>query len=180
MTDKELAALFMAQLLPRMQEIPELYGVALVRNFQPRQQGASKTSAAYFVKLGDRRHGSPKRRDVWNETAEQFEHEEIQQYETTYQFSAMVPQDPADVVALTESDILNLISGIMQSDTLLEIFRAAGVGVQRVTEVRNPYVVLDRDRFEALPTFDVVLTHNRIRRDTLPAVVAYDANISRV
>jgi hypothetical protein len=180
MQDKEINALFMAQLLPAMQAAPGLYGVNLARSNQQTQQGAASGPYVYFSKIGDRRYGHVKRRDVWNATAAAFDHQEEQQYETTYQFSAWVPQDSKDVTSLTESDILNAVSGIMQSDTLLASFRAAGVGILRVTDVRNPYIVDDRDRFAAVPSFDLTLTHKRLSVSALPAVVTYESTISRV
>lgn len=180
MNDKQIAALFMAQLLPTMQAVTDLAGVKLKRNFQARQHGADSTAYVYFVKIGDRRYGHPERRDVWNVQTEVFDHVEIQQYESTYQFSAWVPQTPQDVTSLSESDILNTVSGIIQSDSILAAFQAQEVGILRVTEVRNPYIVDDRDQFEAIPSFDVILTHKRQLAITLPAVVAYEANISRV
>lgn len=180
MNDKELNALFMAQLLPAMQAQPDLYGVKLARNFQQTQQGAATGPYVYFVKIGDRRYGHVERREIWDEAAGAFKHQETQQYETTYQLSAWVPQDSKDVTSLTESDILNIVSGIMQSDTLMAAFRDAGAGILRVSEVRNPYIVDDRDRFEAVPSFDLVLTHKRTTVSTIPAVVTYEANVSRV
>ena len=180
MNDKQLAALFMAQLLPAMQATSGLSGVKLARSYQSRQQGANSSPYVYFVKVGDHRYGHPERKEVWNAQANAFDHWEIQQYETTYQFSAWVPQDPKDVTGLTESDILNVVSGIMQSDALLAAFRAQGVGILRVTDVRNPYIVDDHDQFEAVPSFDVTLTHKRTSVSTIPAVAAYDLNLSRV
>jgi len=180
MNDKQIAALFMSELLPSMQADGTLPGVGLARNFQPTQQGATTAPYVYFFKVGDHRYGHPERRDEWNETAQTFDHVESQQYESTYQFSAWIPQTPKNVTSLTESDILNTVSGIMQSDALLAAFNAQGVGILRVTDVRNPYIVDERDRFEAVPTFDIVLTHKRRKVSTLPAVVTYDANMSRV
>lgn len=180
MNDKQLAALFMAQLLPAMQTTSGLSGVKLARSFQSRQQGANSSPYVYFVKIGDHRHGSPERKDEYDPQAAAFTHSEIQQYETTYQFSAWVPQDPKDVTGLTESDILNIVSGIMQSDAIISAFNAAGVGILRVTDVRNPYIVDDRDRFEAVPSFDVILTHKRTSVSTIPAVATYESNVSRI
>lgn len=180
MNDKQIAALFMSELLPRMQAVADLASVKLKRNFQARQQGADSTAYAYFVKLFDHRYGHPQRKPVWNEQTQVFDYVEAEQYESTYQFSAWVPQTPSDINSLTESDILNIIAGIMQSDDLAAAFRAAGVGVLRVMEVRNPYVVDDRDQFEAVPSFDVVLTHTREAVSTLPAVVTYEASLGRV
>lgn len=175
MNDKQIAMLIMAQIAPLMPA-----GVALARNFQPTPQGAATLPYVYFFKIGTHRHGSPQRKDVWNATAQAFDHIESQKCEDTYQFSAWVPQVPTDTSALTESDVLNTICGIMQSDTILAAFRAAGVGILRVTDVRNPYIVDDRDRFEAVPTFDIVLTHDRQTVTTLPAVDTYEARVSRV
>lgn len=180
MNDKQMAALFMAQVLPAIQAAPGLSAVKLARNYQQRQQGADSTAYVYFVKLADRRYGSPAKKDVFDAQAGTFTHSEIQQYETTYQFSAWVPQDPKDVTGLTESDILNTVSSIMQSDAIISAFNAAGVGILRVTDVRNPYILDDHDQFEAVPSFDVILTHKRTSVSTIPAVATYEANVSRV
>lgn len=180
MNDKQLAALFMAQLLPAIQAAPGLSGVKLARSFQSRQQGASSSAYAYFFKIGDHRHGSPARKDAYDTQAGTFTHTETQQYESTYQFSAWVPQDPKDVTGLTESDILNTVSSIIQSDAIISAFNAAGVGILRVTDVRNPYIVDDHDQFEAVPSFDVILTHKRTSVSTIPAVATYESNVSRI
>lgn len=180
MTDLEFAALFMTQVKPAMQAQPGLAAVQMARNYQPRQHGASNSPYVYFFKIGDHRHGHVLRKDAYNVGDEQFDHTEMQVYETTYQFSAWIPQDPNNVTRLTESDILNVVAGVMQSDAIISAFRAQGVGILRVTEVRNPYIVDDRNQFEAIPTFDVVLTHKRISVSTIPAVVTYDLNMSRV
>lgn len=180
MNDKELNALFMGPVFTAMTADIRLNGVKLARSFQQSQQGAASGPFVYFVKIGDHRFGHPRRADVWDADGQTMRHTELQKYETTYQLSAWIPQDPADVTALTESDILNIVSGIMQSDAILAAFRAAGAGILRVTDIRNPYIVDDRDRFEAVPTFDVVLTHDRENVATLPAVVTYEANVSRV
>lgn len=180
MRDKQLNALIMAQLKPAMVATSGLADVLLTRNYQQTQQGATTGPTVYFVKISDKRYGQTKRKDTYNTTPADFTHTERQAYETTYQFSAWVPQTPSDVNVLTESDILNAVSGIMQSDTILQAFRAAGVGIQRITEVRNPYVVDDRNRFEAVPSFDIVFTHSRDVVSTIPAVVTYGANLSRV
>lgn len=180
MNDKQMAALFMAELLPRMQAQTDLAGVLLARKYQPRQHGATTGPIVYFFKVGDHNHGSPQREDFYNEAGVIFDQTQRQLVETTYQLAAWVPQNPAAVTALTESDVLNIVSAIMQSEALIAAFRAAGVGIQRVTDIRNPYFTDERDRFEAEPSFDIVLTHYRNLSSTLPAVDTYEANIRRV
>lgn len=180
MNDKQIAALFMTVLPSRIQAQPGMATVALARKFQPRQQGATTGPFVYFFKVGDHNHGSPKREDSYNEVGALFDQMQRQLVETTYQFTAWIPQNPADTSGLTESDVLNVVSAIMQSDAVLAAFRTAGVGIQRVTDLRNPYFVDERDRFEAEPSFDIVLTHYRNLSSTLSAVDTYEANIRRV
>ena len=69
MNDKQLAALFMAQLLPAMQATSGLSGVKLARSFQSRQQGANSSPYVYFFKIGDHRYGHPERKDVFDAQA---------------------------------------------------------------------------------------------------------------
>ncbi len=180
MNDKQLNALIVTNLQPAIAATSGLSLVKLARNFQQRQQGAEVGPIVYFVKLTDRRYGHTQRKDTYDIDEDEFTHVEGQIYESTYQFSAWIPQTPSDVNSLTESDVLNAVSSIIQSDTIITAFNAAGVGILRVTDVRNPYVVDDRDRFEAVPSFDIVLTHARTLVATVPTVTTYDANLYRV
>lgn len=180
MNDKALFTLIRTTLRPLAQAQPGLASLQFARAFQPRAEGTPKGPAIMMFKVGDKRYGWPARHDQYNEAGVIFSHELRQQVETTIQFDAWIPQDPADTSGLSESDVLHTVSSIIQSDEVIATFRAAGVGLQRVTEVRNPYIVDDRDRFEAVPSFDIALTHYRVLSSTVPAVDTYDANIHRV
>lgn len=180
MNDKGIAKLIMAQVLSRLQATPGLSEVGMARNFQPRQHGRDTGPCVYFFKLGEMRYGHPARRDVYDSAGGVMAHTEAQMCQAMYQFSAWIPQDPADVNALSESDVLITLSSIMQSDSTLASFRTAGVGVQRISEIRNPYMTTDSDQFEAVPNFDVTLTYYRTIVSTLPAVATYEANFNRV
>ena len=83
---------------------------------------------------------------------------ETQQYITTFQFNALATQDPSNTANLTASDILNYAAYVMQSLTTITALEAIGVGVLKIGQIRNPYFVDDRDRFEANPSFDVSFT----------------------
>lgn len=179
MNDRQIFALFRSLVMPLVRAQPGCDQVAFVRNFQPEQQGTPKGPTVFFVKIMDHNHGSPQRRDRLGVAGEIFDQTQAQLVESTFQFMALVPQRPSEN-DLTESDVLNIVCGIIQSDAVIGGLRAAGVGVQRVVEVRNPYIVDDHDRFEATPSFDIVLTHYRNITTTTPAAVAYEANVSRV
>lgn len=188
MTDSDINKLIVAQLDARMPVeagLSGLVGLTVAQNFQPRQQGQDDGPCIYFVKLFDKRVGSVGTKDTFVAPVDPdpvgtMRHTEVQVYETHYQFMALLPQNPADVDRLTESDALNLVAGIIASDACRAALQAAGLGILRVMDVQNPYFQDDKDRFAASPSFDVVFTHKREREDVVPVLVTYDANVSRV
>lgn len=188
MTDSELKQFIVAQLdafMPLDPVLATLTGLTVAASFQPRQQGMQDGPVIYFVKLFDKRYGFPSVKDTFVDPVPPdpvgtMRHTETQLYETHYQFMALVPQDPTDVDGVSESDALNCVAGIIASDAFRAQMNAVGLGILRVTEVRNPYFQDDRDRFEASPSFDVVFTNSRTRITSEPRLVTYDANVGRV
>jgi hypothetical protein len=104
----------------------------------------------------------------------------LQVYEQRYQFMALVPQRPADPMALTASDVLDITAGILGSDACRAALQAQGVGILRITDVRNPYFTNEGNRFEADPSFDVVFCHTRTLESIVPKVETYDLRVTRV
>jgi hypothetical protein len=87
---------------------------------------------------------------------------ELQQYESTFQISALSTQDPSNPNQLTASDIANYAAWIMQSQATVAALEAQGVGVLKIGAVRNVPFSDDRQRYEFSPSFDFVLTHKQI------------------
>lgn len=188
MNDVTLRQLLVAQvdawcaLDPVLLQLP---GIGLVRNYQSRQQGQTSGPSFYFFKVSAKRHGFPGFVNTWvppvpPEVEGTFEHVQTQVYEDRYQFSALVPQDPAAPNRPTEHDALCALADIMAGDEFRAALKAQGVGILRITEVTNPYFVDDRDRFEASPSFDVVFTYTRQRTTIDPPVSTYDFTIKGV
>ena len=94
----------------------------------------------------------------------------MQNYESTFQLDALYIQNPEEEDQLTPGDILNYAAYIMQSDKTLKFLRENEIGIERVTNVRNPKFVDDKDQFEASPSFDFVLTHKQILISEIPVV----------
>ena len=155
-------------------------GVVTKQANQPTQQGINTGPTVYFYKIGDHRYGFLRRDDVWDEDTLTMVHTEIQQYETTFQVSCLVLQNPSNPYLYTASDLVNEVAAIMQSDKTRAILATENVGILRVTDVANPYFVDDRDQFEANPSFDFVLTHKQTRVTTDPVVESWELNINRV
>lgn len=154
-------------------------GWSVARKFQPRHTGAKSTPTVYVFKIADKLHGSPARKYAYNAAGQVISGETTQQYETTFQASALV-EETTDPDALTPSDVCNVVAAILQSDVALDTLRAAGVGIFRVGAVVNPYNVNDRDEYQAGPSFDFTLTYRRTDSANVPAAVSVEAFINRV
>lgn len=183
MTDNDLFKLlkpnFEAMLAERVG-----FTVVVKQSFQPTQQSAAAVPALYLFKVSDVRRGSAQRQDVYDPSGDEgrgiFRHKESQWYETKFQAMALRRQDPADADMLTASDLVNVGAAIIQSDQMMAILRAAGVGVLRVDSVRNPYIVNSEGQNEADPSFDFVLTYKREYLDGVPIINTIEIQILRV
>jgi hypothetical protein len=95
-----------------------------------------------------------------------------QQYVTTFQGSALATQDPSNTNQLTASDIANLACYVLQNPSTIATLEAQGIGILKVSDVRNPYFSDDRQRYEASPNFDFQLTHKQIVTTVIPVVIS--------
>ncbi len=178
--------------------------IEIQQAFQPTLQGVPTGQRFFIYKVGDRRIGSPQRSNVWMTSADlalaadngaaitteandtigldgnQMVHQELQQYETTFQISALAVQNPSDSNSETASDLINLAAYILQSDSAIDTFEAAGVGILRIGDVRNPYFMDDRQQNEASPSFDFILTHKQVIISLAPFVETTEFQILRV
>lgn len=179
MKDNQLIALIISTIIAQ-EEIVGIDGTPIKQAFQPTLQGVNTEPTAYMYKVGDRRYGSPNRADVWDPDLEIMTHVETQQYETTFQISALATQNPNTPSQNTASDLLNLIAYILQSSQTIATLEAQGVGILRVRDVRNPYFMDDRQRNEASPSLDFTLTHKQIILSTVPAITKTEYQILTV
>lgn len=162
MLDNALFALLIATIKGQLATANLPANLPIVQAFQPTQQGVNTQATAYLYKIGDHRLGTPYRTDAWDVVNGVMMHTELQDYETTFQISALVTQDPLTPTQLTASDVLNQIAYILQSSKTIAALAAQSVGMLRVEEVRNPYFTDDRGRNEASPSFDFVVQHKQI------------------
>lgn len=106
-----------------------------------------------------------------------YVHTEMQQKESKFQVMGLVTLDPKKTNQLTASDIANLACYVMQSSPTIQTLEAQGVGMLKIPEIRNPYFLDDRQRFEASPSFDFTLTHKQPIITTTPIVTGTDLQI---
>jgi hypothetical protein len=154
--------------------------VVVKQSNQPTQQGINSGPTVYFFKVGDKRYGYLRRDDEWDENDNLMVHTEMQYYETTFQISALVMQNPKTPYQYTASDLINQAAAILQSDNTISTLEASDVGILRIGEIRNPYFLDDRDQFEAVSSFDFVLTHNQTIISSQPIITKVNFEIDRV
>ena len=159
MTDNNLIAIIFAI----VKTLAPSYGIGTVifkQNYQPTQQGTNTAPTAYLHKINDVLRGSPKVSYLKNLDGTISE-TELQQMETTFQWSALAIQNPADEAGTTAADILVSLSALMQGQAFIKTIEAQGIGVLKIGKINNPVFTDDKERNEYNPTFDFTLTHKQ-------------------
>lgn len=136
--------------------------------------GAETGPAVYMQIIASPRIGWPVRSEIWNAETFDFDHQERQQMEAHVQISALLRDGQDEVSAL---DLLNRASMVLQGLPALASLRAAGAGVLRVSDVRNPMFTNGQAQFEYDPNFELVLTHEQITLTKTPGAVATDVRV---
>lgn len=150
------------------------------KSFQPTRQGAPIQPNIVFTKLFDRRwgHQAPKLTLVPG-VPNTFEEAETQYIRDTYQATGYMDQDPVDPASLNAYDVLSRCAVILQSRAGRTTFKAAGIGIDRITDVRAPKSLNDSDRFQIDASFDFVLSYKQEFISIVPEA-AIDGTVVRV
>jgi hypothetical protein len=149
------------------------------RSFPGTQIGADTGPTLYVQKLFDMRLGSPQRKYVWDPDTLDFVAQLLQKYATTFQVTGVFKEAP-NYEGFDASDLANEAAAYLQNDAALDAFWFVGLGVERVTQVRNPPFTDGQDQYEFLPNFDFVLTHDQITLSRTPSAVGTELRIARV
>ena len=179
MLDNELIALFRPIITAGLVS----YGFAdvdVIQFNQPTQQGTPLKNTIYFQKLFDHRYGFMGVHEIYDELNTRVIRTQIQNYETTFQIQALAIQDPANTSAPTASDLVNIVSDVLQLQSTIETLQASHVGILRITDVVNPYFIDDKDRFEATPSFSFTLTHTHTNISYQPFIDSVAIKIYKV
>lgn len=170
MTDNQLIELFLPIIKTGL-IADGLLNVLVQQNFQPTQQGVPTAPTVFFQKVYTHRYGMPSQFPKWNGTVMQLH--ETQWYESRFQFSFLSIQNPLTTNKLTASDLAQAVARILQAQSTWLLLRASQVGVLKIENITNPYQKDDRDQFEAMPSFDFIMTHYHTRITTIPVVNSF-------
>lgn len=173
MNDNALFTLILTVLNGQLADVG-LAGTVIVKAYQDVREGVeasplnAPTKSAYLTKLFDKRDGFPREDYIWDDINEIEVRTQLQLYHSTFQLSALAVQTPGNTTQLTASDVANLIAALLQNANTMRLFQAQGVGILAITDIRNPYFLDDRDRYEASPSFDFTLVHNQVLTKSVP------------
>lgn len=189
MTDYEIFNAVIATLNAGLQAVA-VTGVVVQQAYQPKVTGRPKVPALLLSCQPAHRFGYVKREDKWDDARTIFTHTETQWWERTFQCDGYTPpkDPPAPGVdappgppwGFTANDLAMRGSSILQSDAGRHSLRVAGLGIERITDVRQPYFKNEQDQFESSPSFDFVLTYKQVDVTTTPRVEKIAVKIDRV
>lgn len=74
-----------------------------------------------------------------------------------YQISGFKKRNPADINEMTSSDVLNYLITFFMSSEGNKYIRSLGYESFRISQLRNPVIVTDSDKYEKNPSFDITL-----------------------
>lgn len=156
-------------------------GAIVSQSFNPTTQGASLEPQLVFTKITARRWGWQGRKyALVAGPSPTFDKTESYWIRATYQLSGFMNQDPTDPASLSAYDVLDICAAIMQSEEGLAIFRAASIGVDRITDIRTPSSRGDDDRFMVDPSFDFVLSYQNELASVVDGALAGEGTLVRV
>lgn len=178
MKDNELIDIFATQL--ELGVASGGWDFLVIQKNQPEKQGVPSAPSVFFEKLFDHRYGFPIIKNTYDPLTDTFIEKNVQFYETTFQVSALVRQDPADLSLPTASDVANQVCMYMQSRRVIKLLRAQSVAVLRVSDLRNPYFIDDKVRYEGNPNFDIIVTSERDIEFATPAAVSVEGALSPI
>lgn len=161
-------------------DAPATPNILTISQDQYTQQGAPSQPVILISKIGDNRYGFLGREDKWDRATSKMIHTETQAYETMFQINGLSIQNPANQTQYTAADLVNIAAAIMNSDQTNFGLRELGIGILRITQIRNPYFKDDKGRFEADPSFDFTVEHDQVIISTTPVISEVVINIDRV
>lgn len=154
--------------------------VPVSQSFQPTRQGAPLEPNVVFTKIFARRwgHQAPKFTLIPG-APNTFQKAETYYLRATYQVSGLMNQDPVDPASLNAYDVLDICAAFLQSEDGRATFKAAGIGIDRISDILTPRSLDDSDRFNMDASFDFVLSYKQ-ERISIVSEAAISGTIERV
>ena len=150
------------------------------QDYQPTQQGAPSSPFVALHNITNNRYGFKKNKTAYDADDDNLKQTQGVVMQRTYQVSAYAIENPSDDEALTAYDIVESVSSIMQSEKTQDTLLASGISIFRVTDIRSPFFTDDKDRNEAAPSFDFVISYSQETITVVNEVSTFEEDIHSV
>lgn len=176
MRDNELFKLLRDTLLAGFSRYG-LTEVGIKQAYQPTPVGPDYEKTIYLSKINEVRYGWVVREDNYNTATNEIDHTETQIVESVIQVNGWVITKVDDFSGSTGADITNNAAEILNSDLGIQQLLEGGASILRITNIRIPYFLDDRDRFAASPSFDLTIVHSNTRGSITPPINTINSGI---
>jgi len=108
---------------------------------------------------------------------------EKQNIAETIQFNAVMPfVKPEDETEDTPTvqGVLTLASMVLQSKTMLDALKGAGMGMQVVKPITSNYIQNEKEQWENVPSFDLIVCHKLTLTHAVGVVKEFTSGFYRV
>ncbi|HAW0896327.1 TPA: hypothetical protein JLK53_004044 [Escherichia coli] len=155
--------------------------VRVKQSYSEVSSGPPDVPAIIMHHIGTERVGWQSRRgEVVNATGRVVERQNVAE---TIQFNAVLPfVKPEDetVDTPTVQGVLTLASMILQSKPMLDALKSAGMGMQVVKAIQSNYIQNEKEQWENVPSFDLVICHKLTLAHFTGVVDGFTSGIYRV
>ncbi|MEX6211755.1 phage gateway protein [Providencia hangzhouensis] len=171
MTDNDIDSAIYKQLVRQLTEIG--LDIPVKAGFQPIKPG-SEDNMVMFFSINERGHGWQGRN--YNIQGKNANHQENLLSEKTYQVQTVITQ----LGSYTANDIAAMVRMVINSLPFVTALRKQGIGVQRATDIRQPYIVNEHGDYEQTISFDFNVTFKRSLFPDTAAISALYPNLHRI
>ena len=154
-------------------------GVQVKRVYQQATQSAGDGPLVTLYRIGNRKVGALGKAEKWQRDEQVMQQTETWRQELTIQAGAIVPQSK-DAPAFTGADVLELLAVFLHGDAALARLAKEGVGILKITDIREIPFRDDADQFSINVNFDFTLTYTQSRIRTIPVFESEEIIIHRI
>ena len=154
--------------------------ILVVQSNQPTDQGRVDAPVIYYFALPENLYGWQGRSEKFNVATRQVTREERQWIRSSFQVGALAQEDPNDLTKPTAKDLTRLAAMLINSAGFRQLLRPSGIGLERVTQIRNMPFQNDQGQFEYSPSFDFTVCWQQRIIQQSQGIDAAEYNITRV
>lgn len=154
-------------------------GVQVQRVYRQPTQSAATGPLVTLFRVNNQRVGALGKTEKWDRDNQVMNQEETWRQELTIQAGAIVPLS-MDENSFTGGDVMELLAVYLHGDEALKILAKDGLGILKITDIREIPYEDDADQVSVYVTFDFTLAYTQSRFRKIPVAEREEFIIHRV